>query len=72
MSKNTFWSPELLEPNTPSAASTATEQDALAWNKYQPQQQSFPIDSDHSLTWDGVRGDIYQTPLITNILQRHM
>lgn len=31
--ENTFWSPEMVDPNTPPAASTATEQDALARNK---------------------------------------
>lgn len=38
--------------------------------KYPP-QWSFPVDPDHSIKWDWVRGHNFQSPLITNILQQH-
>lgn len=48
-------------------------QSKMPWHgiKKQPQWHNFSVDTDHSLTWDGVWGNICQTPLITNIPQRH-
>lgn len=72
MAQIASWSPGLSDPKYAPGCRHGRRAWALAWVKYQPQWQSFPIDSDHSVTWDAVRADICQTPLITNIPQRHM